>query len=57
MLAGSGPPASGTRIDTRGHVRPEWQDGHLTLPTMPAGENLLAPFEVPNPTPCCAHHT
>jgi hypothetical protein len=56
VLAGAGPPAPAIFIDTRGHVRPEWQDGLLTLLTMPAGEDRLAPFEVPNPTPCCADH-
>jgi hypothetical protein len=43
-------------VDTRDHVRPEWRDGRLTLLTMPAGPGLFAPYEVPNPTPCCADH-
>ncbi|MGY0064639.1 hypothetical protein ACWY4P_50815 [Streptomyces sp. LZ34] len=41
---------------TRGHVRPEWRDGRLTLALVPAADGALAPFEVPNPTPCCADH-
>ncbi|HXA57584.1 MAG TPA: hypothetical protein VNW94_00320, partial [Streptosporangiaceae bacterium] len=43
-------------VDTRDHVRPEWRHGRLTLLTMPAGPGLFAPYEVPNPTPCCADH-
>ncbi|MDX3362675.1 hypothetical protein ACIBWG_06015 [Streptomyces griseoaurantiacus] len=50
------PPAPTTRIDTRGHVRPTWRGGRLTLALSPAPGGLLAPFEVPNPTPCCADH-
>ncbi|MEU0971286.1 hypothetical protein ABZ357_39955 [Streptomyces sp. NPDC005917] len=48
------PPA--TQVLTQGHVRPEWRDGVLTLVLVPAAGGLLAPFEVPNPTPCCADH-
>ncbi|MEU6194740.1 hypothetical protein [Streptomyces sp. NPDC047061] len=48
------PPA--TRVLTQDHVRPEWRDGVLTLTLVPAAGGLLAPFEVPNPTPCCADH-
>jgi hypothetical protein len=47
---------SSTRILTQDHVRPEWRDGVLTLTLVPAAGGLLAPFEVPNPTPCCADH-
>ena len=43
-------------VDTRDFVRPHWIDGVLTLVTMPAAGDRLAPFEVPNPTPCCADH-
>ncbi|WP_406387356.1 hypothetical protein [Streptomyces sp. NBC_00887] len=42
---------------TRDHVRPEWRGGRLTLSLVPAVGGTLAPFEVPNPTPCCADHT
>ncbi|WP_234534354.1 hypothetical protein [Streptomyces shenzhenensis] len=45
-----------TRVWTRNHVRPEWRAGTLTLTLVPAAGGLLAPFEVPNPTPCCADH-
>ncbi|MGW3911276.1 hypothetical protein ACWEBX_07050 [Streptomyces sp. NPDC005070] len=41
---------------TRDHVRPEWRDGRLVLATMPAAGGTLVPFEVPDPTPCCADH-
>ncbi|QNP74228.1 hypothetical protein IAG44_35430 [Streptomyces roseirectus] len=51
------PPAPTTRILTRDHIRPEWQTGHLTLALLPAPDNTLAPFEVPDPTPCCAGHS
>ncbi|MCW2918330.1 MAG: transposase, OrfB family protein [Actinomycetia bacterium] len=48
-------PPSHTPVDTRDFVRPEWRDGVLTLVAMPAVTGL-APFEVANPTPCCAEH-
>ncbi|GGN95590.1 hypothetical protein GCM10011579_096190 [Streptomyces albiflavescens] len=44
------------RIVTRDHVRPEWREGQLVLTTMPAAGGTLVPFEVPEPTPCCADH-
>ncbi|WP_405915805.1 hypothetical protein [Streptomyces sp. NBC_00728] len=44
------------RLVTRDHVRPEWREGHLVLTAMPAAGGTLAPFEVPDPTPCCADH-
>lgn len=44
------------RIVTRDHVRPEWREGRLTLAAMPAVGGTLVPFEVPDPTPCCADH-
>jgi hypothetical protein len=55
-LLGGGSPAAGTVVDTRGFVRPEWRDGRLTLIAAPAGPGRIAPFEVPDPTPCCADH-
>ncbi|MBM9504303.1 hypothetical protein [Actinacidiphila acididurans] len=52
-----GPPADpAAPVETRGHVRPEWCRGVLTLALAPAPGGRLAPFEVPNPTPCCADH-
>ena len=49
-------PAPTTPVHTQDHVRPEWRAGHLVLALVPAVGNTLAPFEVPNPTPCCADH-
>ncbi|MEJ3746598.1 hypothetical protein WEI85_28060 [Actinomycetes bacterium KLBMP 9797] len=43
-------------LDTRDFVRPQWIDGTLTLVVMPAAGGRLVPFEVPDPTPCCADH-
>jgi hypothetical protein len=45
-----------TPVQTQDHIRPEWRDGQLVLALVPAAGNTLAPFEVPNPTPCCADH-
>ncbi|MET9874241.1 hypothetical protein ABZZ36_06380 [Actinacidiphila glaucinigra] len=50
------PPGPAAEILTSGHVRPEWRAGELVLPLVPAAGGRLAPFEVPNPTPCCADH-
>lgn len=55
-LGAPGPPAPGTLLLTRDHVRPQWQHGELVLTTMPAAGGALVPFEVPEPTPCCADH-
>ncbi|MEU0433402.1 hypothetical protein ABZ153_17540 [Streptomyces sp. NPDC006290] len=44
------------KLVTRDHVRPEWRDGRLVLTAMPAAGGSLVPFEVPDPTPCCADH-
>jgi hypothetical protein len=52
-----GPPAGpDAAVDTRDFVRPQWQDGKLVLVATPAPGGRIAPFEVPNPTPCCAAH-
>jgi hypothetical protein len=52
-----GPPAGpDSVIDTRGFVRPQWRAGRLVLIATPAPAGRIAPFEVPNPTPCCANH-
>ncbi|MFJ9247793.1 hypothetical protein [Streptomyces sp. NPDC101776] len=50
-------PAPTTPVHTQDHVRPEWREGQLVLALVPAAGGTLAPFEVPNPTPCCADHT
>ena len=59
VLGGTLPPAA--VLETRDFVRPQWRDGRLVLLALPGGEgaggeNLVAPFEVPNPTPCCGGH-
>ncbi|GAB3897411.1 hypothetical protein GCM10029964_080190 [Kibdelosporangium lantanae] len=56
VLAGGEPPAGTDVIHTRDHVRPEWHSGVLTLTVSPVAPGEYAPFEVPNPTPCCADH-
>ncbi|MDT7839667.1 hypothetical protein [Streptomyces justiciae] len=56
VLGIPGPPAPGTLLVTRDHVRPQWQDGELVLAAVPAAGGVLVPFEVPEPTPCCADH-
>ena len=56
VLGGVAQPEPETLVDTRDFVRPQWMDGRLTLVTMPTPDGHIAPFEVPNPTPCCADH-
>ncbi|MFD4574501.1 hypothetical protein ACFWNK_08700 [Streptomyces sp. NPDC058417] len=56
VLGASGQPAPTQMLLTRDHVRPLWEDGVLTLTAMPAVGGVLVPFEVPEPTPCCADH-
>jgi hypothetical protein len=56
VLGTAEPPGSDTVLLTRDHVRPQWQDGALVLVCMPAAGGTLVPFEVPDPTPCCADH-
>ncbi|WP_405883436.1 hypothetical protein OG762_35785 [Streptomyces sp. NBC_01136] len=56
VLGAPDAPEPERRIVTRDHVRPEWRDGHLVLAAMPAAGGTLVPFEVPDPTPCCADH-
>jgi hypothetical protein len=57
VVLGDQPPDPATLIDTRSFVRPLWQNGRLTLHTVQAAHGMLAPFEVENPTPCCAEHS
>ncbi|MEV5341992.1 hypothetical protein AB0K93_26425 [Streptomyces sp. NPDC052676] len=56
VLGGPGEPDPRTPVVTRDHVRPQWQRGELVLTAMPAAGGRLTPFEVPDPTPCCADH-
>ena len=48
-----GPLPADAVLATRDFVRPQWQGGRLVLLTLPGGPGLVAPFEVPDPTPCC----
>ncbi|MGN6609234.1 MAG: hypothetical protein ACTHMS_19750, partial [Jatrophihabitans sp.] len=48
-----GPVAASDVIETRDFLRPLFREGRLVLPVLPAGDGRVAPFEVPNPTPCC----
>lgn len=52
-VLGGPAPEPDREILTRDFVRPVWMDGELTLVTQPAPRGRLAPFEFPNPTPCC----
>ncbi|MFI6698747.1 hypothetical protein ACIBJC_07165 [Streptomyces sp. NPDC050509] len=56
LLGAAGPPDGARRILTRDHLRPEWREGRLVLTVMEAAGGVLVPFEVPDPTPCCADH-
>ncbi|MEU8844647.1 hypothetical protein AB0C70_00040 [Streptomyces sp. NPDC048564] len=56
VLGAPGRPSPGTRLITGDHVRPQWQNDELVLTTMPAVGGTLVPFEVADPTPCCADH-
>ncbi|WP_246204788.1 hypothetical protein [Streptomyces tailanensis] len=56
VLGSPGQPPPDTVLVTRDHVRPHWHDGELVLTAMPAAGGTLVPFEVPDPTPCCADH-
>jgi hypothetical protein len=52
-VLGGAEPDPATEIVTRDFVRPVWMDGELTLVATAAPRGRLAPFEFPNPTPCC----
>ncbi len=56
VLGTPGQPDERQRLVTRDHVRPQWRGGELVLAAMPAVGGTLVPFEVPDPTPCCADH-
>ncbi|MFJ4471854.1 hypothetical protein ACIP2X_30825 [Streptomyces sp. NPDC089424] len=56
VLGTTQPPSAQTAVVTRDHVRPQWLDGELVLAVQPAAGGTLTPFEVPDPTPCCADH-
>ncbi|WP_105968868.1 hypothetical protein [Streptomyces geranii] len=57
VLGAPGQPPAEQTLVTRSHVRPQWHGGdELVLAAMPAVGGTLVPFEVPDPTPCCADH-
>ncbi|MCL8014437.1 hypothetical protein [Streptomyces sp. AS02] len=56
VLGAIAQPSPQTWLVTGDHVRPQWQNGELVLTAMPAVGGALVPFEVPDPTPCCADH-
>jgi hypothetical protein len=56
LVLGGGAADPAQEVDTRDFVRPQWIGGGLTLVVQPARGGRLVPFEVPNPTPCCAGH-
>lgn len=55
LAGGTLPP--GAVLQTRGFCRPVYEAGALVLHVLSAGPGRVAPFEVPNPTPCCAAHS
>jgi hypothetical protein len=55
-VLGGGAASSGDVLHSRDFVRPLWRHGELVLPVLPSGPGAVAPFEVPNPTPCCGDH-
>jgi hypothetical protein len=56
VVLGGPPGEPDTLIDTRDFVRPQFRAGRLVLIATPAPGGLIAPFEIPDPTPCCANH-
>ncbi len=55
-VLGSGAAPADAIVDTRDFVRPQFRGGDLVLVTTPAAGGVLVPFEVREPTPCCADH-
>ncbi|WP_236792871.1 hypothetical protein [Amycolatopsis sp. GM8] len=55
-VVGGEPPAAGDLLETRDHVRPQWQAGELVLEIAPVHNGRFAPVELPDPTPCRADH-
>ncbi len=55
VLAG-GEAAPEAVLVPRGFVRPRWSQGVAVLHVQPGAGGVLVPFEVPDPTPCCADH-
>ena len=57
LVGVAGTPTAGVVLVTRDFVRPVLREGRLVLQVRPIGaDGAVAPFEVPDPTPCCAAH-
>jgi hypothetical protein len=56
-ILGGSPASPDSILDTRNFVRPVFRDAALVLTVMPAAGDVLVPFEVQDPTPCCAAHS
>ncbi|WP_371663359.1 hypothetical protein [Streptomyces sp. NBC_00280] len=56
VLGSPGQTLGDQTLVTHSHVRPQWHGDELVLAAMPAVGGTLVPFEVPDPTPCCADH-
>ncbi|WP_223291225.1 hypothetical protein [Streptomyces avicenniae] len=55
-VLGGGVPDPEAFLDTRDHVRPQWEGDGLLLRLMPARGGRYVPFEIPDPHPCCGGH-
>ncbi len=56
MVGHREPLPSDARIDTQGFLRPLFVQGRTVLVVRPAADDVVVPFEQPDPTPCCADH-
>ena len=55
-VLGGSPLSDSDILETQDFVRPQFRNGELVLTIVPAVGGVMRPFEVPNPTPCCAIH-
>jgi hypothetical protein len=55
-VLGGGDADPDAAVETRDFVRPLFRSGALELVLVPVVGGRLAPFEVPDPTPCCVDH-
>ncbi|WP_240796272.1 hypothetical protein [Streptomyces sp. RFCAC02] len=52
-VLGGGVPDASAVLETRDHVRPQWDAGDLLLRLAPSRGGRFVPFEIPDPHPCC----